>query len=122
MQDATFSNSLRKLSWKNRSWDAVSGPWGKGVLPNGVYTIERRKLTEYTTNIGNGFKDETGKGYFIPLTPTFDIGGRTGFGIHPDGNKPGTKGCVGIRKNAYSFYSAIAVTSPSSKILLKVVD
>ena len=37
-----------------------------------------------------------GRGWFLPLTPRFSTS-RHGFGIHPDGNLPGTKGCVGLQ-------------------------
>lgn len=40
----------------------------------------------------------TKNGWFIPLTPTFSTN-RTGFGIHPDGNLPGTKGCIGLQNS-----------------------
>ena len=73
MQNITFSNSSKSLVWSTRGkWQSVSVPWGKEALPVGIYTVERRKLTAYTTNIGQGFKDKIGKGYFIPITPQFD--------------------------------------------------
>lgn len=90
-------------------------------LPDGIYTVERRNVTQYTGTIGKGFKDKTGKGFFIPLTPHFSTT-RTGIGIHPDGNLPGTKGCIGIKNNAKTFYNAISSTAPSAKITLQVIQ
>ena len=117
----TFFKSLGVLDWPNFGhWAAVSGGWGDPI-PAGIYTVERRNVTEYTNSIGKGFKDETGKGYFVPLTPHFSTV-RTGLGIHPDGNLPGTKGCIGIKSNASTFYSAIASTSPSATITLQVIN
>ena len=43
-----------------------------------------------------GFTDPvTAASWFIPLEPQFPIA-RAGLGLHPDGNVPGTQGCVGI--------------------------
>jgi hypothetical protein len=121
MATITFSKSTNVLSWPGfGSWSAVSGGWGD-PLPSGTYTVERRKVTGYTKSIGVGFQDKTGKGYFVPLTPHFSST-RTGIGIHPDGNLPGTKGCIGIRSNADTFYRAIASTAPSASITLQAID
>lgn len=100
------------LRWGAESWSAVSGPHGNGRLPEGTYTVEVHRRTEQSSSLGKGFIDrETGLGWFVPLTPDQNIG-RTGLGIHPDGNVPGTLGCVGITSRADSFYRRLAgVTS-----------
>ena len=121
MATMTFSKSTGTLTWSAfGSWNAVSGGWGD-PLPSGLYTVERRNVTGYTKSIGKGFRDKTGKGFFVPLTPQFKTA-RTGLGIHPDGNVPGTQGCIGIKNDAYSFYEAIASTAPSAVITLKVIN
>lgn len=107
MSDELFfdGNTLR---WGGESWPAVSGPHGNGRLPEGKYTIEVDRRTGQSTSLGKGYRDrETGLEWFVPLTPHFSTG-RTGLGIHPDGNVPGTLGCVGITSRADSFYRRLA--------------
>ena len=101
------------LTWNNHSYDVVTGGYGKGPIPDGRYTIEVYKAVEGTsTTMKSGFVDPlTGKGWFLPLTPTFSTT-RHGFGIHPDGNLPGTKGCVGIQgKDIQTFWQHWMQTS-----------
>jgi len=67
---------------------AVSGPWGDGKLPAGTYggrNLRKRSDKAMTCPGGNG--------YSLDLD---DKGGRSLLRIHPDGNVPGTLGCVGI--------------------------
>lgn len=98
----------------------VSGPHGNGELERGKYVLERRKVTPHTKNIEGPFVDKaTGKGFFIPLTPTFETT-REGLGIHPDGNVPGTLGCIGITSDASSFYDKVAATPTSASIYVEV--
>lgn len=99
------------LRWGSETWPAVSGPHGNGRLPEGMYTVEVHRRTEQSSSLGKGFIDrETGLGWFVPLSPDQHIG-RTGLGIHPDGNVPGTLGCVGITARADSFYRRLAGVS-----------
>ena len=100
-----------------------AGLYGRGALPAGLYTISRREITKYTNSISSPFRDKTGKGFFVPIYPKFSTTrGKNGrLGIHPDGNKPGTDGCIGLKEhNAKSFYDAIASTSPAAIITLQV--
>ena len=63
-------------------------------------------------------------GFFLPIYPKFNtnrgkVGGR--LGIHPDGNKPGTLGCIGItEENTKSFYDAIRLVPINVKLTLQV--
>jgi hypothetical protein len=119
MATMTYANSSGTLTWPAYgSWSAVSGGWGD-PLPAGLYIVERRRVTGYTKFIGKGFKDKSGKGFFVPLTPQFKTN-RTGLGIHPDGNVPGTQGCIGLKNDAHKFYEAIASTAPGAAITLQV--
>lgn len=126
MSDLIFNRGAKTLSWpgKHLKWQAVSGPFGAGVLPVGIYSIGRREVTAYTSVIDLPYRDSTGKGFFVPIYPDFQTSrGKTGgrLGIHPDGNKPGTLGCIGITDaNAKSFHDAIRSTSPSAKLTLQV--
>src|SRR5690606_2117384 len=122
MADLTFSISQRNLVWhsKGLSWIAVSGPYGLKALPVGIYDIKRREITTYSSAIGNSFKDKSGNGFFLPISPRFKTT-RTGLGIHPDGGIPGTLGCIGLQDhNTENFYRTIESISPSSSITLEV--
>ena len=75
-------------------WSADSGPWGEGPLQNGVYTLG--ELMTVPASLSNGaYCDGSGNCWFQKLYPQFNTD-RTGLGIHPDGNIPGTLGCIGI--------------------------
>ena len=126
MANLIFDREQKKLSWpiKDLSWDAISGPFGAGALPPGLYDIGRREITDYTSKIDMPYRDGTGKGFFVPIYPRFNTtrgksGGR--LGIHPDGNKPGTLGCIGITgQSAKSFHDAIRITAPGANLILLV--
>ena len=126
MANLTYKRSSGVLSWPGKGrWDAVSGPQGEGKLPKGEYKVSRREITPYSSNIGNSYKDKSGKGFFIPIYPQFETtrgksGGR--LGIHPDGGVYGTLGCIGIRSNAKSFYDVIAASASDSNLTLEVID
>lgn len=118
MEHLTFHIDRKTLNWPGKgSWTAVSGPWGNGSLETGRYTIERTKAVE--GGLGGSFQDEGGDSFFIPLTPQFSTM-RTGLGIHPDGNVPGTLGCVGIQSNASEFLKLFKNTSTSMDMELTV--
>lgn len=68
---------------------AVSGPWGNGKLPAGTYG--GRNLRDRSGNKAMTCPD--GEGWSLDLD---NKGGRTELRIHPDGNVPGTQGCVGV--------------------------
>ncbi len=127
MADLIFNRIKMTLTWpsKNLSWNAVSGPFGAGALPLGLYDIGRREITGYTNKVDVPYRDKTGMGFFVPIFPKFKTNrGKSGgrLGIHPDGNKPGTLGCIGITDSTTkSFHDAIRLTSPSSKLTLQVI-
>ncbi|RIV47531.1 hypothetical protein [Flagellimonas pelagia] len=72
---------------------AISGPYGKGELPNGIYNVPRSGLMNKYGK--KGFCDLSGNCWFQYIEPQF-ITDRTELGIHPDGNVPGTLGCIGL--------------------------
>ena len=94
----TGSRVIGKLKWGVDEYEVVSGGYGKGAIPNGTYDIERYKaVVGDKSTMKSGFVNSSnGRGWFLPLTPRFSTV-RHGFGIHPDGNLPGTKGCVGLQ-------------------------
>jgi len=100
----------------------MSGKYGKGALPKGVYKIDtcyklkpiKGKTEAYT---GNEFP------WVAKLTPQFKTD-RTGLLIHPDGNKEGTRGCIGISKkeNDVEVYEAITNLLKNKKELILLVN
>jgi len=75
---------------------AISGKYGKGYLPEGLYHLTSCYNLE---PIKGETESYTGKSFpwIAKLEPQFKTK-RTGLLIHPDGNKEGTMGCIGIAK------------------------
>lgn len=88
------------LRWGDMAWPAVSGPHRKGFLPDGTYAIDWKHCTD-DKSLGAPYRIGD-VAFWVPLvnSPQADDAGRRGFGIHPDGNVPGTAGCVGIQPAA----------------------
>ena len=85
--------AIGELKLDGVSYEAISGPWQKGVLPNETYTVKKYNVVASSDEAG--YKSSTGKGWFIPLKQPANVK-RSGFGIHPDGNVEGTAGCIGL--------------------------
>jgi len=120
-----FHKSSGRLIWPGRGeWKAISGGHGD-PLPSLTYEIDRRGVTGYG-KIANGFRDKSGKGFFVPLKPNSGTTRGTiaegRFGIHPDGGSKGTQGCIGIQKNAKSFHDVIRRTPSNAKLYIKVTN
>lgn len=89
-------------------WSAVTGPYGNGPLPDGVYNIKVFVHPPQASYKRDYF------GWFMPLIPQFKTH-RTGLGVHPDGNVPGTLGCIGITERDYLFYALVVFMLESLK-------
>lgn len=89
------------LSVADKSWPAISGPWGNGYLPEGDYIAEG---FEKTDGAAYSYVDKyTGQicGFYIRLTPKFSTK-RFDLLIHFDGNVRGSLGCCAIQvKNIF---------------------
>ncbi len=89
-----------ELIWGAEKYNVVSGGHGNGALPDGLYTIKIRHAVVGTKGkMKPGLidpKSKKGKGWFLPIEPKFKTK-RNELGIHPDGNLPGTEGCVGLQ-------------------------
>lgn len=79
----------------HRKRPALSGPYGRGKLPEGFYLIGRAVVIDPDDPANRPYRDRSGLAWWCPLTPLFETD-RDSFGIHPDGNIPGTMGCIGI--------------------------
>jgi hypothetical protein len=101
------SRVVGALQWGNEEFRAVTGGYGRGPLPDGKYEVKiRHAVTGDASSMNSGYVDPlTGQGWFLPLSPTFSTE-RSGFGIHPDGNLPGTLGCIGVEgTHCQSFWN-----------------
>ena len=115
---ATFDGkqSDGTLRWDSDSYVAMSGPHGEGTLPVGTYDVKKRDVvTNPDMDKGYCIKDSQGKiCFFIPLKPQFQTH-RTGFGIHPDGNVPGSEGCVALDESETRSFWAKWNRTPMSQ-------
>jgi len=87
--DSYLAGSGLSTSIRDLNVPAVSGPHGKGSLPAGTYG--GRNLRNRSSNKAMTCPD--GNGWSLDLD---NKDGRTELRIHPDGNVPGTLGCVGV--------------------------
>lgn len=119
----------------DKKWECLSGKYGKGALPKGIYKIDKcyilkKIMIEKTDEDGkvifiNKVEAYTGKefAWVAKLTPQFETD-RTGIVMHPDGNKEGTEGCIGIAKkeNDVEVYNEITNLLKSKKELILYVN
>lgn len=107
------------LTFAGKKFSAVSGGFGKGQLPNGAYRVETRKAVDQ--GLAKGFVVGSTQ-FFIPITPGF-TSGRSGLGIHPDGRKKGTLGCIGLQgsdaKKFWKLWMAKSVASRPTKLVVR---
>lgn len=101
MADFIYDKQKGNLKDHGESWNVRSGIPGKySPTPNGTYTIPKDALMSGTAGQGvphnskysklpYSYKDAKGLSWFLWI-------GSGNLGIHPDGNVPGTKGCIGI--------------------------
>jgi len=84
-----------RLRWPAKGLDgaAVSGPFGQGTLPMGLYRAPRGTLSDRTGQ--PPYCDSTNNCWFQYIEPQFSTP-RTDLGVHPDGNVTGTEGCIGL--------------------------
>jgi acyl-CoA thioester hydrolase len=95
---------------------AISGPYGKGFLPNGLYVARRSKLLDKEDD---AYKDKKGHCWMQAFD---DAHGRSELGIHPDGNVPGTEGCIGLKvDDTKPWYDALYAVSGHVTVEVKNV-
>ncbi|MBW8523546.1 RHS repeat-associated core domain-containing protein [Chryseobacterium chendengshani] len=89
--NVTFENGKIKTLG---SYDGVAGGFGNGAPENGEYTVD-----SYQDRGPKGWyikgMNRDGIGFSYNLNPQFDTG-RSLLRIHADGNKEGTRGCIGM--------------------------
>ena len=89
----------------------------QGPVPEGLWQLtgQRHHTTAPDVLPSSGYYDPKGRGWYMKLKPvTAPTYGRSGFEIHPDGNVPGTAGCIGIQCQIpdlpEQFYNAMEKT------------
>jgi len=105
-EEGKFDYSLSRQKEKNR-----------GPVPEGLWQLtgQRYHTTDPDVLPSSGYYDTKGRGWYMKLkSVTAPTHGRTGFEIHPDGNVPGTAGCIGISCQVpnlpQQFYNAMEKT------------
>ena len=87
-----------RITVNGNTYDFRSGGFGRGSLPEGTYNVTRHLDSRSNSSMTVG-----GVGYSFAVSDKYDarVGGtRSLLRIHPDGNSPGTEGCIGIVGNA----------------------
>ena len=74
-------------------------------MPNGDYVTDDLKSRTKAAMLKDGI------GFSIRLTPSF-LTGRTDLRIHPDGNVPGTEGCIGLTGSSEELKSFLNIVKP----------
>jgi|TARA_R100000084_G_C4558978_1_gene103646 hypothetical protein len=119
----TFNKTkLGNLCIGDQQWECISGKYGKGALPKGRYKIDNCYKLKPTKGETEAYTVREFP-WVATLTPQFETD-RTGLLIHPDGNKEGTAGCIGISKkeNDVEVYEAITNLLKSKKELILYVN
>ena len=97
----------------SKSFSAISGSSGKTplyTLQNGEYTCS--KYVNYNPSTVDAAYVRHGIGFGISLTPDGWTTFRNGLMIHPDGNLPGTAGCIGLTGTASDLTLFQKMVSP----------
>jgi hypothetical protein len=110
MADLVYDRTRGELSAFGQTWKAVSGGGRHRPLARKTYTIPAGALmvgTRHTVGAFHNrkysaapFTDPAGLGWYLWL-------GEAGLGIHPDGNVPGTEGCVGVKGNTETLFELL---------------
>ena len=110
-----------QLSWpeKGLQTGAFSGPYGRHELPLGLYYAYRSKLLD--KNGEQGYCDSLNNCWMQVLDPQFSTD-RNNLGIHPDGNKVGTLGCIGLLDADTSpWFNAFYSLASGDHVMVEVI-
>jgi hypothetical protein len=110
MADLVYDRTKGELTGFGHTWKAVSGGGKHRPLATKTYTIPARALMVGTKHALGAFHnskysaapftDPTGLGWYLWI-------GEAGLGIHPDGNVPGTEGCVGVKGDTEPLFELL---------------
>src|SRR2546430_8662090 len=132
MADIIFNRTTGELKAFGKTWSAVSGGGAYKPLSAKKYTIpalslmvgteqakgaildDKKYNKDYPDPNKNPFRDTGGLAWYLWL-------GSAGLGIHPDGNVPGTEGCIGVKGDTRDLFDELRQHSNQSRTL-EVVD
>ncbi|WP_342113467.1 hypothetical protein [Pseudoduganella sp. OTU4001] len=117
------------ISAKGRSYNACSGSRSLLPLPNGLYEVKNLRFNRDDAAMAREvLASENGGGgmcfpaWSVDLEPLFSSR-RTALRIHPDGNLPGTQGCIGILDSVHECYDDLfQLLAKEDKRLLLLVN
>lgn len=118
-----FENGLAygDLIWPEMKLNnlAISGPYGRHELPKGLYHAHRDKLLDKNGEVA--YCDSLQQCWMQVIDPQFSTD-RNNLGIHPDGNKSGTLGCIGLfEANTKPWYEAFKSIKKGEFTVLEVM-
>ena len=102
----------------SRTWRARAGPHGNGSLPAGPYRGRNLRVRNNAS-----MTDRIGVSWSLDLEPLFPTN-RTLLRIHPDGNVPGSLGCIAVMEpSTNDLYQSLewALWSEGGEINVKVL-
>ena len=127
MADYLYDKAKKTLVGHGQTWKVRSGIPGKyKPISNGLYTAPMGSLMTGVPGHGVPYKpkyakspysyrDKKGFSWFLWL-------GIGNLGVHPDGNVPGTKGCVGIvDDDTKPLFNKFKQLNSGSSITIKVM-
>ena len=120
----TAAKAEGTLTWAEKSLtaNAVSGPFGNGFIESGLYHAKRNVLLDKPGEPPYCDSSNPAHCWFQLLTAQFSTI-RTDIGIHPDGNVPGTEGCIGITiPNTKPWYDALKSVAAGKYTEVEVID
>lgn len=98
MENDLLGSGCLYLKENGRIVDSVritAGGFGSGAPENGEYTIDHHRNRRKGGGDYNKGMNREGVGFSFDLNPMFDTQ-RSLLRVHPDGNKRGTQGCIGL--------------------------
>ena len=124
LQASGYYATYGKLIIDDKQWDIISGLWGRGTIPLGLYRVYApRELKEDKSTLSYKGELKPWLSALIPMGKCEDAkGNRMELCIHPDGGIKGTLGCMGIQHNDMEVYALLLKASQENqKIILEVV-
>lgn len=115
------------LKWpaKNLEAQVVSGPFGKGALPKGIYTVKGDGFDDRPPgddHFDTNYCDKDQKNCWFHWFDTSMLDPiRSDIGFHPDYDTSGTNGCIGIKEQDTSAWKAsFEALGPNDTVMFEI--